>query len=124
MGKDEDERDEEKTTACRGKQIGGHRHTARLREHVACHDHTVERQRAELPAQGDNTHGNHLCVVAKDADEMIAEEPADNRANDEEGRAHSDREPIRALQTRDETGTEAKTTKRLKALPQADDNAP
>lgn len=120
--KNEDQRDEEESAAGRGQQVGGHWLAARLGQHVARHDEAVERQRADLPAQGDNANGDDLGIIAKDADEMITEQPAEDRADDEKDCADGYREPIGTFQTGDETGTEAEATKRLETLSQADDD--
>lgn len=120
--KNEDQRDEEESAAGRGQQVGGHWLAARLGQHVARHDEAVEWQRADLPAQGDDANGDDLGIIAKDADEMITEQPAEDRADDEKDCADGYREPIGTLQTGDETGTEAEATKRLETLSQADDD--
>ena len=51
IGEDEDERNEEKSASCRRYDVGSHRFTDGLHQHIGEHDAGYERKTEHLPSQ-------------------------------------------------------------------------
>ena len=69
IGEDEDERNEEKSASCRRYDVGSHRFTDGLHQHVGEHDAGYERKTEHLPSQSHRTYGYNRCIIAEDADD-------------------------------------------------------